>query len=116
MTQNTTRSGLTVPGVTALVLAVGAVLALWVHNMLWTQNAGDPIALDAGEGAATIAWFVGWMLVIGASVASVVLLMVVIRRIIARTMPLIDVIALVLAAALIVFAVILAPLWGAGSA
>lgn len=110
------RDRLTIPGVVALAMATGAVLALWLHHALWVGNAENPAALDASESVAVLAWAVGWLLVACAVGAAVVLLVVVIRRIAARALPLIDIVALAAATALIVGAVSLAPFWGTGYA
>jgi hypothetical protein len=107
-----TRDRLTVPGAVALALATGAVLSLWAYNWLWVRNAGAPAALDATENLAVLAWLVGWLLVTCAAGAAVVLLVAVIRRLAARMLPLVDIVAFGAATALIVAAVSLAPLWG----
>ncbi|MFB7892693.1 hypothetical protein ACFC1I_10890 [Microbacterium sp. NPDC056044] len=115
MDEVTPRDRLTTAGAVALASAAGGLLSLWLHHALWVQNAGTPAALDANEGAAVFAWLVGWLLVMCAAGAAVVLLGVVVRRISARALPLIDIVALGATAVLIAGAVSLAPLWATAS-
>lgn len=107
-----TNDRLTIPGAVALALSTGAVLSLWAYHSLWVRNAGTPAALDATEDLAVLAWLVGWLLVTCAAGAAVVLLVAVTRRLAARVLPLIDIVAFGAATVLIVAAVSLAPLWG----
>ncbi len=109
-----TKDRPTISGVVALALSTGAVLSLWLYHALWIRNAGNPVALDAAENVAMLAWMAGWLLVACAAGAVVVLLVAVIRRIATRVLPLIDIVALGGSTALIVGAVSLAPLWGTG--
>ncbi|MDT0140936.1 hypothetical protein [Microbacterium sp. PRC9] len=115
MYRATSRDRLTTAGAVAPASAAGAVLALWVYRVLWVQNSGTPAALDANENAAVFAWLVGWLLLICAAGAAVVLLASVIGRISARRPPLIDLVALGATAALIMAAIALAPLWATTS-
>ncbi|MFS0733536.1 hypothetical protein ABC304_16250 [Microbacterium sp. 1P10UB] len=108
-------NGSTAVGVTAAALAAAGVACLLLHRSLWIDRAGDPVALDANEGVATLAWLLGWSLVLCAGATAVVLLCLVVIQIVVRGRSLGGGIALVVTTVLIVAAGFLAPVWGTGS-
>ncbi len=109
-----TRDRLTALAAWAVGLAAGAACALWWYNSLWVQSAGNPMALDANENLAALAWVVGWLLIACAACLSAVVLVRAIRRSASRR-PILDSVALGVTLLLLVGAVMSAPLWGSAS-
>ncbi len=91
-------------------------LALALHNALWVQPAGSPALPHAGETVATLAWIAGWWILKPSALgASLVLLALAARRALRRRGPVLgDGAALALSTALLVGAVLLAPISGSG--
>lgn len=99
-----------------LTLAASALGLLAVFNALW-HHAGSSAALDANENVALLTWILGWCLLVGATAAMVVWLIAATRDALAhRRVSLVNVSLFVAYAAVMIIAVTIAPLWGAGAA
>ena len=116
MDEIATRGRLTALALVTPALAAGAALSLWIYNTLWVQSAGVPTALDANENTAVLTWLAGWLLVAASAAAAVVLLIRIFRRIASGRPALLDIFALTATVTLIATAIALAPLWGTASA
>jgi hypothetical protein len=81
------------------------------------QGDRSPAVFDATEGLATIAWLLGWVLLVGAVIAAAAWLVAAIRDAIAgRRASIINAITFAATVAMGILAVIIAPMWGTGSA
>ena len=106
---------MTSPGAGVLAAAATALGLLATFNALWHGPRGG-VALTT-EGFATIAWVLGWVLLVAAVFAAAAWLVAAIRDAIAeRRASIINAIMFAATIAIMILAVIIAPLSGTGSA
>lgn len=107
---------MTPPAAGVLAVAAAALGLLATFNALW-HGARSAAALDATEGLVTIAWLAGWVVLVGAAIAAAAWLVAAIRHAIAeRRASIVNAITFAATVAIVILAVIIAPLWGTGSA
>lgn len=107
---------MTPAGAGALAAAVGALGLLAGHDALW-NHAGSAAASDATEDIAVLAWVLGWCLLACAAVGVAAWVIAVIRNALAsRRASIANPSVFVVCVAIVLWAVTIAPLWGAGAA